>query len=242
MVKALFEFNGIDPYAHFETIHKISQWAHAKFFHKTGSGFDIATASAGHSIIYSRYDPDVMNIDGDPLESLLKTVDTVWPGISMEPFTLPDKYKVLYFNIKGGKTETAKAVKGYKVWKKANPDEFQRLMEEQNEVESKAIDALRRGDDEMVRKYTEQGRAIHRTMDASIRKLVPNSDPIEPPAITQLITRAQKIEGVVVGRAPGAGGWDAVAFIVHKDFSNTNEILKRCPENLNLKPLNVRVL
>ena len=218
VIKTLFLANDIDPAAHIETVHKLAQWVHAKHFHKTGSGFDIATASFGRTIVYARYDPAVIK------EDWRSTIQPPWKGLRAEPFEWPRAYDLLYFNLRGAAARTEQYVKVFSQWKKQRPEEFKRLMTLQNEHEAQAIAALRRADDEAVKEFTHKAREVHKEVDRQMRAINPNAKAIEPDVLTKFINKAEEIEGVVAGRCPGAGGWDGVAFIVRAGFDQWEAI------------------
>ncbi|NPA22019.1 MAG: hypothetical protein GXN92_00335 [Candidatus Micrarchaeota archaeon] len=204
-ISALFEAQGYHSYAHVETIHKLSQIAYAKYAKKLGSGFDIATSSFRRTIIYRRYDPESVS-----LENWKESIHRPWPWLEATPVSLPAQIQV--FNIKGGSTSTISAVKAWKEWKSKEPEAFKELMARQNEAETKAIEALLSGNWEEARKYTHEARKVHQEMQERISRYVQDFEPIEPPEITRFIEEAEKRYNVI-GRAPGAGGRDSVAFL-----------------------------
>ncbi len=225
VVKAMFLANELSINAHIETIHKISQMAYAFYANKIGSGFDIATSAYSQSIIYYRYNPNEIVIDKSNIEKALAlTVDKPWAWLDVKPVNVPAG--LLIFNIKNAKTSTISSVKAWKKWKAEKPDEFVKLMEEQNRVENIAIKALLNRDYEEVRKYTHKAREVHRTMQEEIKKVVEEFDPIEPEPLKEIIDEVEKIEGIIAGRCPGAGGWDSIAFLTKPDANiDINEIL-----------------
>ena len=51
--------------------------------------------------------------------------------------------------------------------------------------------------------------------------------PIEPPSQTQLIDACSELPGVVGGVVPGAGGFDAIALLVHDDETVIRQLKAR---------------
>lgn len=224
-IKALFAVSGFSPSFHKETIFKLSQLAYALYSHKIGSGFDIASAVQEQTIIYERYNPDQLKLPETLTEEFLSLIpsliDRPWEWVKTIPFKVPEKYDILFFNIKEARTSTISSVKSFKKLKKENPELLNSLMEQQDQAEKKAINALKESNDEDIRKYTHKAREVHKILQQEAKGL-----PIEPEELTNIIDEAENIPSVVAGRAPGAGGYDGLAFIVHKN-TNQEELAKR---------------
>ncbi len=231
VIKSLFVGNKLDPEFHKETIFKLSQFAYALFSNKIGSGFDIAVSSFEKTIKYKRYDPNEIDFN-----SLEKSVDKPWNEVSVIEAKVPKKYGILLYNIKTAKTSSIKAVKGFKKLKKENPELVRELLSKQNEVEIKGIEAFENGNDGELRAYTHKAREVHKRLSEEIMR-VELIDPIEPEELTYVIEKAEEIKGVIAGRAPGAGGYDSLAFIINKlDFSEANiEEIRKFGEDVGLK-------
>ncbi len=231
VVKALFFANGMKDIAHSDIIHKLSQYCGAAFTNKIGSGFDIATCAAGHSIIYKRFNPSSINLPSDfnnvteTTERILSSIERPWPDLQTQPVSLPSKYGLLFFNIEGGKTSTVSNVRTVGEWKRQHPTEYAELMENQNADEIEATGRLLDGDNDGLRRYTHSARDIHRKLQQVVAQSYALLDPIEPEPLTKLIEFAEKIHGVIAGRCPGAGGWDGLAFIIDKDRFDKNGII-----------------
>jgi ERG8-type phosphomevalonate kinase len=248
VVKALFEANGLDSSAHVETVHKLSQLAYAAFSKKVGSGFDIATSAFGRSIIYNRYDPAEISLpssqEGAEIgRAIAASVNRPWGWVKAIPFAFPNDYKIVFFNIIRGSTSTISSVKAAMEWKKSNGDEYKRLIAKQRDAEAKAIEALSAHKSADVRKYTHVAREAHQELQKRVKGAVPDFDPIEPEQLTAIIQDAEKMDGIVAGRCPGAGGYDGVAFIAESRFRETGEIAglgKR--HGLKLEHIPLRVL
>jgi len=248
VVKALFESNGFDSDAHVETIHKISQLAYAAYSKKIGSGFDIATSSFGKTIMYRRYDPAELRLpatfEAEEIEKSLKeSVNEPWEWIRTVPFAFPKQYSLIFFNIKRGSTSTISSVKAVMEWKKSNAEEYKKIIKMQVKAEEKAIAYLARHRSSGIRKYTHKAREAHQLLQDKVKTAVKDFDPIEPEQLKNIIEEAEKIEGVVAGRCPGAGGYDGLAFIVKRKFEGIGKILEiGDSQSLKLDHIKLKVL
>lgn len=231
VVKALFEANGLKSEKNIDVIHKLAQFSYAMFSQKVGSGFDIATSAFRKTIIYNRYNPKEIvlpataNSEGLP-SSILQSVEKSWDWMSIKPFSFPKKYKMLFFNIKGAKTSTISSVKAVMQWKAANPEKYAERITMQKTAEEKAINALSKENNENIRKYTHEARNAHRMLQKETSSAVKDFDPIEPEPLSRIIEESEKMQGIIVGRCPGAGGWDGIAFIAEKNFSQIEKIIE----------------
>jgi len=252
VVKSLFSANGLNSATHGEAIHKLSQYCGAAFTNKIGSGFDIATCSAGHSITYRRFNPSSINLPSDfknateTTAKILSSIERPWPDLQTRLVSLPSKYDLLFFNIEGGKTSTVSNVRTVGEWKREHPTEYLELMKNQNADETEAIGRLLDGDNDGLRRCTHLAREIHRNLQGLVAQSYADLDPIEPEPLTKLIEFAEKIHGIVAGRCPGAGGWDGLSFIIDKDGfdkSSINAIVAKAKEyDLTLTHLPLHLL
>ncbi len=223
VVKSLFHAYCMDNAEHSEIIHKLSQYCGAAFTNKIGSGFDIATCAAGHTIIYKRFNPSsiILPLDfknaTETTSKILSSIEKPWPDLQTQLVSMPSKYGLLFFNIEGGKTSTVSNVRTVSEWKSQHPSEYRELMEKQNSSETDAIGRVLKGDNDGLRRCTHSAREIHRRLQGLVAKSYADLDPIEPEPLTKLIEFAEKIHGIVAGRCPGAGGWDGLAFIIDRD-------------------------
>ncbi len=230
VVKSLFSVNGIDAYAHLETIHKLSQYSCAAFTNKIGSGFDVATCSAGHTIQYNRFIPSSIILPSDfknvveTRSELLSSIEKPWSGLSVRPLSLPSQYDILFFKIEGGQTSTVSNVRTVAEWKGQHPVDYLELMRNQNGYEIEGVRRLLEEDSDGLRRCTHGAREIHRKLQELIAMSLAGFDPIEPEVLTRLIGFAESIPGIIVGRCPGAGGWDGLAFIIDKNQFDKNDI------------------
>ncbi len=235
IIASVFHRNNYEISANREIIMKLSMIAHALARQKTGSGFDIAAAAFG-TIKYVRYPPEVIsaninNIHNEQefIEAIAKDASKPWPKIKIEPFLL-DGYDLLVFNVKGGNTSTLQAVKAFKSFKKAKPEMFKQIMDKQAEGERNAFKGLETHNFSLVRSGVHSAREAHRMLSSKIREIPgnENADSIEPEALGNVIDASEKIDGVIAGRCPGAGGWDSLSFIIEQcSLDKKNKIVDR---------------
>lgn len=252
VVKSLFSAAGVDSYTHGETIHKLSQYCGAAFTNKVGSGFDVATCTAGHTVVYNRFNPSSIILPSDftnateTTAKVLSSIERPWPDLCTRPVSVPSKYGLLFFNIEGGKTSTVSNVRTVGEWKRQHPTEYLELMEKQNTHETEAIERFLDADNNGLRRCTHSAREIHRNLQAMVAQSDASLDPIEPEPLTKLIEFAETIHGIAAGRCPGAGGWDGLAFITDRDrfdMSSINSIVAKANEyDLVLKHVSLQLL
>ncbi len=249
VVRSLLLANGLDPSQDHETAHKLAQYSYAAYAGRAESGFDIATCTYGHSIVYKRFRPDSislpLNLDaGEISDKLLQSIRRPWLGMSVERAHVPRAYSILFFNIEGRNTSTLSNVSAVMNWRTRHPKEYGSVISAQNEHEKLGIQAFLRGDDEELRTQTREARETQRGLQGLVASESPKFDLIEPPELTDLIQFGEALPGVVAGRCPGAGGWDGLAFVVNKDeFEDSNSerisrAAKRC--GLTLAELSLR--
>lgn len=250
VVKSLFAANDLQIRENVHQIHKLSQLINAIFTKKASSGFDIATCSYDTSIIYNRYDENFLsNVSQlssiQDLKSAFSIIDVEWSGLKVQQFIFPLDIGILFFNIKGRMTDTLTSVRMVFEWKKENNETFIKLMQSQNLAEQKAIECLKQGDYNGVRKHTHDARAVHRELQGIVSSSAGYEISIEPREVTQLIDFVEaNIQGIIAGRAPGAGGWDGLAFLVKKGnleeaIIKITEKAKECGLELDYVPLRI---
>jgi len=229
-ISSLFKAQGLDLVEHKQTILKLSEYSAAVFSKKLGSGYDIATSVYKKSIIYKRFSPNLFEIFDDNqknLNQVILVVNKKW-DFYIKPFEFPKDYKILFFNILNSSTQTTLAVKEFFRFKQSNPQIYFESLRNQNNAEKKAIFYLQRKNIEKVRYYThiarqELNKLSNLVLSSSSNK---NFVLVEPNELSNIINQAEKIDGVIVGRCPGAGGYDGLAFIVRNDFDKTSQIIK----------------
>ena len=139
-VSALLNAFGIEPKKD-DALHKLAQTAHSLATGKVGSGFDIAAATHG-SIIYTRYSPEIVqSLPADYANSqLLDLVKRKW-DYSIEPFQMPDEFRLSFANFVGEAMITTKAVGSVSEFKKGQAEgekEVQALEAEKDKKNSES--------------------------------------------------------------------------------------------------------
>ncbi len=208
-VSALLNAFGIEPKKD-DALHKLAQTAHSLATGKVGSGFDIAAATHG-SIIYTRYSPEIVqSLPADYANSqLLDLVKRKW-DYSIEPFQMPDEFRLSFANFVGEAMITTKAVGSVSEFKKKNPEAYGKLVKEINAENSKAVEALRvikkggRDAYETFKAALDSGRALTKRLGEL------SNVGVEPDDCTALIEESKK-NGAFVAKLPGAGGKDAIS-------------------------------
>ncbi|MEM3610349.1 MAG: hypothetical protein QW076_05620 [Candidatus Anstonellales archaeon] len=238
VIRSLFSANGLMCKDYANEIHKLGQITNALFTKKVSSGFDIATCAHDTTIIYKRFYPEIIeipegNVNSDKLREIVKVVDKDWQGMFVKQFIVPSEVALLFFNIKDRKTDTIDAVKKVFHWKSLNQIKFNELMNLQNELDAKAIEALKNKDYSAVREYTHKIREIQRELQNNLRKDLNLEDEttfIEPQPVKEIIDILEEEfkDDVIAGKVPGAGGWDGFCFLVKK--TDWDPIIKRTIE------------
>ena len=218
VVKSLFWANRLDLRSNGETIHKLSQYAYAAYAGKAESGFDIATCSYGSSIVYTRYLPGSIELPGrlvakDFSERLLQSVGGTWRGLKVQRARVPARFSLLFFNIEGARTSTTSNVSAVMAWRATHEREYTSLIRAQELHELAGIQSFQRGGDDELRAQVRMARETQRKLQALVAAERADFDLIEPPVLTRLIEFGESLPGIVVGRCPGAGGWDGLVFV-----------------------------
>ncbi len=232
VVESLFRASRLDPRSQGETIHKLSQYAYAAYAGRAESGFDIATCAYGGSIVYTRFLPDSIELPGnlkatEVLERLLRSLGGAWRGLKVEKARVPARFSMLFFNIEGARTSTTSNVGAVMGWRATHGREYASLIRAQRLHELAGIRSFQRGEDDELRARVRRAREIQRKLQALVAAERADFDLIEPPVLTKLIELGESLPGVVVGRCPGAGGWDGLAFVTDK-----NELKEGTPSKI----------
>lgn len=212
-------------------VHNLAQAAHCAAQGKVGSGFDVAAAVYG-SCVYRRFSPAILEAVGD-VESegfrtrLVEAVEKDWDH-EVTKTGVPKGLRLVMGDVDCG-SSTPGMVKKVLAWKKANPEDktwdsllgsgkvlatlFSQLLAEDRVPKEEEYSAI----STIVAALREQVRSMGTASDV----------PIEPEEQTSLLDEAAAaVSGVVCGVVPGAGGYDAVAFLV-KDEKETVERLEK---------------
>lgn len=216
LVACLLECNGMTIEENRELINKLAQLSNHIASEKTGSGFDTATSTFG-SIQYVRFAKEIFNVpitEENFDSTIAKIVDGQWAKMKISPFSLKG-YDLALFNIKGGKTSTISSLKAVKRLIEYTPELYQNFITKQALAEASVMDGIASMNDQLIRRGMHSARGAQRSISQWIERVgMLSFDPIEPQELTQIIEKAEDIEGVVAGRCPGAGGYDSVAFLV----------------------------
>ena len=207
-------------------LHNLAQAAHCAAQGKVGSGFDVAAAVYG-SCVYRRFSPsileDVGNVGSEGFAGRLKsTVEGSDPSkkwdmdIDKASAILPSGLRLLMCDVDCG-SETVGMVKNVLTWRKEKPELAKLLwatLQKGNEDLGAELQSLQPGrEDSLVR--LENLQSIFLTIRALIREMSENARvPIEPKVQTDLIDSCCKLNGVIGGVVPGAGGFDAISLLV----------------------------
>lgn len=228
--------------ADLETIHKLAQVAHCQAQGKVGSGFDVASATFG-SIIYRRFMPELisnlpdMSVSNIQIykEKLKHLVDETDWNFTADRIRLPDNLRLMMGDVNNG-SETTKLVGKVKAWYREAYPSSSEIYENINSKNSAFIDclneinnlsknkqiydgmltAINSGNDEAINSYTalKQIRQSVNGIRENFRLITKESGAdVEPLVQTTLLDACMKLNGVLTGVIPGAGGFDAIALL-----------------------------
>ncbi|KAI4641677.1 hypothetical protein J4E93_007775 [Alternaria ventricosa] len=206
-------------------LHNLAQASHSHAQGKVGSGFDIASAVYG-SCLYKRFSPSLLSDLPQPsspgfatqLRSLVEgpTWDT---EIQKAAIKMPKGVRLVMCDVDCG-SETPGMVKKVLAWRAERTEEAERIWKDlQKGNEALAAELTRlateeQGDGDAKSKYDALKQIIESNR-ALIREMGEKSGvPIEPPQQTRLLDYCSKLDGVIGGVVPGAGGFDAIVLLV----------------------------
>ncbi|KAH7095649.1 ribosomal protein S5 domain 2-type protein [Paraphoma chrysanthemicola] len=199
-------------------LHNLAQASHSHAQGKVGSGFDIASAVYG-SCLYKRFSPSLLNALPAPgtagfakqLKDLVEgnTWDT---EIQKAAIKMPKGLRLVMCDVDCG-SETPGMVKKVLKWRDENKEEADRIWGALQQGNERLAEELTRlasagGDYQTLREIIEGNRDLIRQMSEA------SQVPIEPPQQTKLLDYCSKLQGVVGGVVPGAGGYDAIVLFV----------------------------
>jgi phosphomevalonate kinase len=219
-------------------LHNLAQVSHSHAQGKVGSGFDVASAVFG-SCLYKRFSPSLLSSLPQPSTPGFATqLRELIEGSSWDAETkksaimMPKGLRLVMCDVDCG-SETPGMVKKVLAWRSQSPEEADGIWK-----------SLQGGNDalaaELTRLATEgegDGEAKYdklREIITSNRRLIrdmgeKSSVPIEPPQQTRLLDYCSKLDGVVGGVVPGAGGFDAIVLLV-EDTDEAIASLKKALE------------
>ncbi len=199
-----------------DLIHKLAQLSHGIATGKIGSGYDIAAATYG-SLVYTRYSPSLINtLPKDYTnDDIIKVTKAVW-DYSVENFSFPEKFGIVFANFVNESTSTAAFVSKVNEFKARDPDHFNELMLKLNSANSDALVSLRKlkvsfEENELgrFRDAFEVGR--HITKELGVLAGIE----IESDECSELIDKSVE-NGAFVAKLPGSGGKDSVVALTTK--------------------------
>lgn len=202
-IAALFESFGLNVDKNRHEFYQLAQFAHAKAQDKIGSGFDIASACYG-SIKYIRFSPQLFVFDNPALLNFDRLDSEV------KQISFPSNLKLVFASFPDQSMSTTGAVGKIMEFKKNNPNEYEKFMQEINTGNKLAIEALEKGDMENFKIFFEKARVLTKNLG---KKVDVN---IESDEMTELIEETKQ-NGAFVAKLPGAGGGDAIVAICSKD-------------------------
>lgn len=219
-------------------LHNLAQAAHCAAQGKVGSGFDVASAVYG-SCLYRRFSPSILSNHVEPgtagfAADLRDIVDETgrtgaWDTeVLKDAVKVPKRLRLVMCDVSCG-SETPGMVKKVLAWRKANPEEAEKLWSELQQANENLAHELRMlAEDDSSSSPDYSGlKKCFRDIRQGIRTMSAASDvPIEPKAQTTLLDACEAIPGVIGGVVPGAGGYDAIALLI-EDHEQTVEGLRQ---------------
>lgn len=220
-------------------LHNLAQAAHCAAQGKIGSGFDVASAVYG-SCLYRRFSPSILGSLGDVgsdgfeerLFSIVEDSDPKhkWDTECKSGISLPPGMQLVLCDVDCG-SQTPSMVKKVLEWRKNNPEDAEKLwrnLQDNNELlrlELRRLAVHRPANADI---YAGVRDLIKRTREY-IREMTRQTGvPIEPSVQTELLDSVSKIEGVIGGVVPGAGGYDAIAILIEDD----DDVIDQLKEHL----------
>ena len=243
-------------------IHRLAQVSHCAAQGKIGSGFDVAAAVYG-SCVYRRFAPSILQqlggLGGEGFSTRLSSLvdhelaNTKWDSeiLPLED-GIPRGLRLAMCDVERG-SNTRSMVQKIMAWKRENQEQSSLLWEKLQQGTDNLNAALRTAppaSSSSDARY-ESLRLAMQSVRELVQQLSASADvPVEPNSQTRLLDACSHLPGVIGGLVPGAGGYDALAFIVEDRegvMSSLEPTLRLCssasPEGReNLSPGTVRVL
>ncbi|TIA61356.1 ERG8, Phosphomevalonate kinase [Aureobasidium pullulans] len=204
-------------------LHNLAQAAHCAAQGKVGSGFDVASAVYG-SCLYRRFSPSILSAHGEPGtpefgKQLIDIVDESgtngqWDTeIIKDQVKVPEGIRLVMCDVSCG-SQTPGMVKQVLAWRKDTGAEAEKVWEGLQDVNEGLSQELVKLAESGSKDYSPLRQRIQ-AIRKGIREMSEQSGvPIEPPAQTGLLDACSKVDGVIGGVVPGAGGYDAVALLI----------------------------
>ena len=217
-------------------LHNLAQASHSHAQGKVGSGFDIASAVFG-SCLYKRFSPSLLSSLPSPGQphfgtKLRELVEGEWDTeIAKAAIKMPRGLRLVMCDVDCG-SETPGMVKQVLKWREDNATEAEGIWQRLQGGNEAFAAELTRLAEEGAEEPDGQGRyaklaVIIQENRVAIRDMGERSGvPVEPPQQTKLLDYCTRLEGVVGGVVPGAGGYDAIVLLV-EDREDILEGLKQ---------------
>ena len=221
-------------------LHNLAQASHSHAQGKVGSGFDIASAVFG-SCLYKRFSPSLLSDlpapghagFGSKLRSL---VEGDWDTeIAKAAIKMPTGLRLVMCDVDCG-SEAPGMVKQVLAWREAKKTEaegiWQRLQGGNEALAAELTRLAEEGAEEPdgAGRYAKLAVIIEENRVAIRDMGVQSGVPIEPPQQTALLDYCTKLDGVIGGVVPGAGGFDAIVLLVENDKYVLNVLEQRLSE------------
>ncbi|OBT68642.1 hypothetical protein VE03_01682 [Pseudogymnoascus sp. 23342-1-I1] len=213
--------------------HNLSQSCHCAAQGKVGSGFDVAAAVYG-TCLYRRFSPSLLGSISDAkgpgsegfvgrLRSVVEDEGGRWDTEVEKGVAIPKGYALVMCDVDCG-SQTVGMVKSVLAWRAAEVEDARRIWTSLQSANEELARALSAGEEAEIS-------AAFTAIRGLIREMGDKSGvPIEPPAQTALLDALDKVEGVVGGVVPGAGGHDAVALLVREGGGTLERVEKMLEE------------
>ncbi|OAA61517.1 phosphomevalonate kinase [Cordyceps fumosorosea ARSEF 2679] len=209
-------------------LHNLAQAAHCAAQGKVGSGFDVAAAVYG-SCTYRRFSPSVLAgipEAGAPgfAARLVEVVDDRGAAWDVEVkaadgLRMPRGVTLRMCDVDCG-SQTVGMVKQVLAWRAQDAAGSTRLWDELQARNEALAQVLRNDALGEVPSRIQGVRELIRAMGER------SGVPIEPPAQTELLDAAARVEGVHGGVVPGAGGFDAAALLMDDDEATERRVVE----------------
>lgn len=223
-----------------DKLHNLAQAAHCAAQGKVGSGFDIAAAVYG-SCLYRRFSPAVLSSIGEVgspnfASRLFSVVEDLnlenrWDAeITEINLRLPRGVRMVLCDVDCG-SETPGMVHKLLRWREENRAQADKLWDELQATNEQlllefkqlqaAVDRQLHDDDDLPTHLDLPSLGPLHGLISRIRVLLcamasASNVPVEPPAQTALLDQLTRLEGVVGGLVPGAGGYDALVLLLQE--------------------------
>jgi phosphomevalonate kinase len=231
-IKAIFTLHGHDPSAAttLDRIFKLAVLAHYAAQGNCGSGFDIAAATYGTTLVYQRFNPTWL-AEQQQCTPLATLVAQPWPDLEITPIKLPPNLLVLV-GFSGASANTSTLIASMNAYKKAKPHEYAAFAAALQTVVHDLEHALATANTPNILAAINRNRML-------LAQLANQSGiNLETPALTTLITIANHYGAAA--KFSGAGGGDCGIALCTNTASA--EQIKHAWQQAGITPLKVGIL